>query len=36
MFDKSVMQEEGAKIIREMVCVIEVVPLVVERTLHKQ
>jgi len=35
MFDKRMMQEERAKIIREMVCVIEVVPLVVEWTLHK-
>jgi len=36
MFDKLVMQEERAKIIREMVRVIEIVPLVVEWTLHKQ
>ena len=30
------MQKERAKVVREMVCIIEVVPLVVEWTRHKQ
>lgn len=36
MLQRLMVQKEGAKVVREMVCIIEVVPLVVEWTCHKQ